>query len=74
MIDGGKVHWEPTSEHSLTIRVTGMMRELLCRIKEARNWTDAQTREAHAALGDSSRVIATLRFMYEDQDYRSASV
>ena len=74
VIDGGKVHWEPMSEHSLTIRVTGLMCELLRRMKEARNWTDAQTREAHAALGGASRVIATLRFMYEDHDYRSASV
>jgi len=61
------------SEYSLTIRVSGMMRELV-RIKEARNRTDALTREAHSALGGASRVIATLRFMYEDHDYRSASV
>ena len=74
VIDGGKVHWEPTSEHSLTIRVTGLMCELLRRMKEARNWTDAQTREAHAALGGASRVIATLRFMYEDHDESIASV
>ena len=73
VIDGGKVHWEPMSEHSLTIRVTGLMCELLRRMKEARNWTDAQTREAHAALGGASRVIATLRFMYEDHE-RIASV
>jgi hypothetical protein len=69
VIDGGKVHWEPMSEHSLTIRVTGLMCELLRRMKEARNWTEAQTREAHAALGGASRVIAKLRCMYEDSVY-----
>ena len=64
VIDGIKVHWEPHGEHSLTIRVSSMMCELVRRMKESRNWTDAQTREAHAALGDTSRVIATLRCMY----------
>ena len=72
VIDGGKVHWENLEEpHCLMTRVSDLTCELVRKMRESHDWTDAQTREAIAALGDATRVIATLRCMYEAGNHAS---